>query len=261
MGLFVYKKYDKFKNKTVTETHYSIDEIGTCKINFRHISSPKVDALVMDIYFEHFRSYFELQSGNVILRINNTRNYKLLPHESYRKKELITPIPGEYFEPYTLNIESDWYDISVELLKDIADASSIELQINGYSSSYTFTPNEDSLSLQTIAKAIYNAIFDGNAYKEELLQIEASQLDSQIAKERKKKQEEIKSDFKEGFINSMVGVLPLSALALVGGGFVSAVMESWEPLKKAGIFILVIVAIDLIINYLIMRVRLAKYER
>ncbi|MBR2265339.1 MAG: hypothetical protein IJ882_01485 [Paludibacteraceae bacterium] len=65
--------------------------------------------------------YIFLRAGSLIIRLNDSKNIKLEPHETFLRKDN---------ESYYNCVESDYYEISQDLLKEICDASSIEIQIS-----------------------------------------------------------------------------------------------------------------------------------
>lgn len=147
MNNLVKVEHDKFAHTTTIRGN-SISA-GPFELNFRHISAPTTNSTVLDIEYRG-ESCVYLFSGYIIIRLNDIRNHKLNPHESY------TDVVN-----YHYRIESDWYEISKELLKEIAEANDVEIKIWGANSSYEIV---DLPRVQFMAQVMYNAVYDEQAY-------------------------------------------------------------------------------------------------
>lgn len=149
----VTQTHDKFANKTTTCTCIIRSE-NFYDIKFRHISTPNLDVIVMDCT----KTTFADQSlyGEIVIRINDQKNYRLSSHENYSTR------PGEE--------DSVYYKISKELLKEIADASSVELKIIGVNILTIFEPMKSGYqpSIQSIAQVLYDTIYNSQEYEQHL---------------------------------------------------------------------------------------------
>lgn len=158
---FIKVDYDKFENKRVTTipsieviqvgNHYQ-DDWCYFKVNFRHVSTPNTDALLLDLFYRG-KDWFFLRNGRLIININNVENLVLEPNESYSET-------GENTYGDITCDESDWYEINQEILKKLCDAKTIDFKIIGENKSVQASLNDFIL----YAQRFYNGLYDENAY-------------------------------------------------------------------------------------------------
>ena len=157
---FIEVEYDKFTNKrntsmcpmTLTEWYG-----GYFNIDLRHVSTPKSEGLLIDLYYRG-DDWFFLRNGGIIININNVENISLEPHESY------SHVKDSYnYEEDSKCEEEDYYEIDKEILKKICDAKSIDIQIRGES-----VEEVNANKFIKYAQVFYNGFYDDEAYKEVL---------------------------------------------------------------------------------------------
>ena len=254
MKSLIKQKTDKFSNKTTTETSavYDAGLYPAFKIIFRHISTSRIDSIVMDIEYSHtyaVAEYLNLRFGKVVLRLNNKKNYTLIPHENYTKEKNYYNILNTID---CVNVkESCWYDINPKLLKEIADASDVELKIYGGNEvNYFHEVGKDSISLQTAAQAMYDCIYHSKEY-EHSINAYVGKIDDY---KRTKKIHDILADY----VLNIIGILGVTATILVGGVW-SFFTFSWEPIKKL-FLISFIIFIPVLIATLYYSIKIKEYE-
>ena len=231
MNSLIKHETDKFSNKTTTET-ISITDGYEISIKFRHVSDPDIDATVMDIEYSRTRGaaeYMNLRFGKVVLRLNNKKNYTLIPHENFTREN--KGYNSTFNTIDFVNVEeSCWYDINPKLLKEIADASDAELKISGYQESRYFRPAKESLSLQTIAQVMYDSINNSKQYEKRI---------SSISKNSDSYAKNVKRENVWEFLNSAIWVVGISGTLFVGGIW-SLVISSWKPIIWFGVITVVL---------------------
>lgn len=241
MKSLIKQKTDKFSNKTTTETSavYDAGLYPAFKIIFRHISTSRIDSIVMDIEYSHtyaVAEYLNLRFGKVVLRLNDKKNYTLIPHENYTREN-----KGYNRTLNTIDFvnveESCWYDINPKLLKEIADASDVELKIYGDNKfCYFHEVGKESISLQTAAQAMYDCIYHSKEYEHDL-KASVGKIDDY---KRTKKIHDIFADY----VLNIIGLLGLTATFV--GGVWSFFTFSWEPIKKLFLISIIIFIPNLI---------------
>ncbi len=166
MNKFLKQDYDKFKDKTTTtlvnpisvkrsEEHATMWISEKSDFNLRHISMPDLNTLVMDINTTISRTD-DLGAGNLLMIIDDCQRYTLKAHESYSSPyESITKV-------------SCWYEISIDLLKAICDAQTIDLRITAQDDSKYADLYIEGNHLQWAARVMYNGLIDSNAYLENI---------------------------------------------------------------------------------------------
>ena len=195
MTPFVHQSHDKFEAATTTVTDYA-GESGSY-IRLRQHSSPRGDSLCLDL--EHRQrdgAQPLLIEGELILLINGSKRYSLRPKVSK---------PATYYEDEyvdwagNLCTRLEWneyvyYEISEEILREMAYATSIEIKVIGASVSKVLEESKVIPSFLIIAKALYNAIFDNSAFLEDLNKEKQRIKEAKIEAELKKMAEKIDDD-------------------------------------------------------------------
>lgn len=161
MAQFITKKNNKFENKTTTEgMPCLVEKQGHTRWYFdlRQISTPEGDDLVIDIH--HFSpDWFFLRNGNLIFNLDGKKNIALDAHESYSD---VGKEQGAFEQESTVVTEEDcFYELSKEQLKEICDASHVDIQVTGDSKQKEM----DGSIFQLYARAFYNSVFDNSLYK------------------------------------------------------------------------------------------------
>lgn len=179
---FIKVDYDKFENKRTTTMNYpylfwapagpweqgnSLEVRNTVSqgidhmcAQLRHISTPDVDSLLIDIISMR-EGWFFLRDGMFTININNVENIRLEPHDSYAKT-------GS--NPFGMSRckESCFYRINQDILKKICDADSLDFKVAGKNTSIEVNANEFII----YARRFYNGLYDENAYLDSLNEAE-----------------------------------------------------------------------------------------
>ena len=204
--------HDKFANKTTTCTCIIRSE-DYYDIRFRHVSTPNLDVIVLDCNITTFAD--QSLYGEIIIRINNLKNYRLSSHENYNTR------PGEE--------DSVYYDISRELLKEVADASSVELKIIGINIHTIFEPKKSGYqpAIQSLAQALYDTIYNSQEYEQNVHQ-EIRNIEDFL---KKKSMYEINKGKWDSW-SERTGIIWGfgSFITLIAGGIWSIGVGNWNPL-------------------------------
>ena len=168
MTPFVHQSHDKFEAATTTVTDYAGN--SGSNIRLRHHSSPQGDTFCIDLnYTQRNDAQPLLIKGELILLLNGSKRYSLRPKinkpSTYYEDEYV-----DYFGNLCKRIEWNeyvYYEISEEILREMAYATTIEIKVTGASVSIVLEEGEVTPSFLIIAKALYNAIFDNSAFKED----------------------------------------------------------------------------------------------
>ena len=181
---FVAVTNDSFKNRTTAESitaDYKLDARDlllreTVTFNFRQISEPELNALVIDVHFVSSRAnpkgsslstmthpgeWAFLRNGQLILRINDRENIPLTPHERDSNVST-TDIVGT-----TAVEEQLYYEIDKDILEKISSAETLQMQLSGGRACWTL----DGSIVISIAKAMWDALYD-NRYAGEVEHLE-----------------------------------------------------------------------------------------
>lgn len=164
MTHFIFLSNDKF---STTNTVWTANTGNNCQlISLRYHSSETGDAILLDLLYKGFGDQPHIDQGNLFLLINGTKRYSFVPH-------LNQPASAsenfDYFgNKYISWKESMYYEISEEILREMAYASSVEFKVTGASVNEEIEEDGDRPSFIIIAKALYNAIFDNSAFIEDL---------------------------------------------------------------------------------------------
>ena len=138
MNDLVTREHDKFSNKTITETiklevFTHNDYFGHphyFSINLRHVSTPELQTVVMDIdsIFTH-----SAIGGDLILLINGTKKISLEPHDQWRTSD---PIGNGKDSSY-----AKYYILSKENLRLLCEAKTIDYQFSSYNNHFSSSFN------------------------------------------------------------------------------------------------------------------------
>lgn len=195
MTPFVHQSHDKFEAATTTVTDYA-GKSGSY-IRLRQHSSPRGDSLYLDLKHQQRDGAQPLLiEGELILLINGSKRYSLRPKVSkpatYYEDEYVD-WAGNLCERLEWN-EYVYYEISEEILREMAYATSIEIKVIGASVSKVLEENKVIPSFLIIAKALYNAIFDNSAFLEDLNKEKQRIKEAKIEAELKEMAEKIDED-------------------------------------------------------------------
>ena len=143
------------------------------------------------------------------------------------KKLLLSHREINYSGRYT---ESAYCEISQQELKYIADASNVEVRVI---SCLDFQHDECN-KLSSIARELYNVVFDPNAYIAEIQEDIEKERKEKIEESEKKRKVEIeeenrKIDDKFSNAYAIISGLGFSATLFIGGIW-SLCVDSWRPL-------------------------------
>jgi hypothetical protein len=157
---FIEVEYDKFTNKRETSMDsMTLLEEYDCyfKINLRHVSTPRSEGLLIDLYYRG-DNWFFLRNGKLIININNVENISLEPNESF------SHVMDSYDDEEDGKCEEeDYYEIDREILKKICDAKCVDFQIRGEA---VLEANGERFI--KYSQVFYNGFYDEDAYKEVL---------------------------------------------------------------------------------------------
>ena len=170
MTPFIHQSHDKFSSETVTTTDWSGNK--DCSVRLRHFSSSKRDIIFLDLDFHQLNGTQPmLDQGKLFVLLNGSKRYTLTPNVSkpstYEVRESRSWYDGRE-EEYVYWDEHMYYEITEDMLREMASAISIEMKVTGASVSKVIEGDEVRLSFIIMAKALYNAIFDNSSYNEEL---------------------------------------------------------------------------------------------
>jgi hypothetical protein len=165
------QEYDKFAQKTVTQTLKGFvvgdgtikfgDVEGFCKIDagLRHIKSPDVDLLVLDLYLDS-KEWLFLRNGRLSLVIDSD-NVSLECFESYNDTNSLI---------YQGVTEVVFYKLSKDLLKKICDSSDLAIRISG-DKTYVTVKDKDTANFKIMCQQFYNNFYDQSVYTESLSKV------------------------------------------------------------------------------------------
>ena len=265
MNSLVREEHDRFTERTITRNFEPV-EFGDYKISFRHISDPDADSLVMDIDHSSDSDFINLSEGIIIIRLNNQKNYKLKPHESYRNRSVSS---GIYYVKVKYE-ESDYCHISKDLLHEIAESSSVEIEVMSGRVvevlNFIFDARKREMKslaqVISLAQVMYNALYDENAYADKIKELEREAEEA----ERKRREERIKEnikfrnrEIKDKFGNFWIPLVPAAIIAVL----VVCVWEltldyfSWYPIRV----VILPIFLPIVIVFVIEQIMLNKeYE-
>lgn len=191
---YVNVTHDNFDEKTITESgglRYTLDgrrsELQeTATFKFRHVKTPSLDTLVIDVHFTSaeqnvsgqriaakYGSMWDvlkesaatnpgdwafLREGELSMIINSGKAIHLEAHESD------SDVTHNAYINSMATEELCFYIIDKEILKKICDAKSIKLKLSGGKGSWVI----DGIELKTLAQQFYNGFYDETMYVEEL---------------------------------------------------------------------------------------------
>ena len=249
MSELLEKEHDEFLNKT-TITSKSIHD-GNFEVSFRHICTPDTEKLMIDVIWKSSTKYGgqsfypELERGLMVIRLNDSKNISLQPNKSECDNVRERDYEGYLFERH---FESNYYEISQDILKEIGEASSMKIKIVGGKVDEVIE-DEDKYwgSLRRIARVLYSNIYDADYFKKQISEDEINEkreieeLHERSRKreeeeERKKRQEEMKekreaqADRLQGY--SLFVFLFGGFVALLGGGLWALIEGDWGCLLR-----------------------------
>lgn len=194
MTHFIFQSNDKF---STTNTVRTANAGNICQlISLRYHSSETGDAILLDLQYSGSGDQPHIDQGNLFLLINGTKRYSFVPHLNQPASA------SENFDffgnKYISWNESMYYEISEEILREMAYAYSVEFKVTGASVAREVKEDGERPSFIIIAKALYNAIFDNSAFIEDLenekQRLEGAKVEAELIeqewKELKKKCEQ-----------------------------------------------------------------------
>lgn len=191
---YVSVKHDSFDEKTSTESgglRYTLagrrSELqDTATFKFRHVKTPSLDTLVIDVHFTSaeqnisgqriaakYGSMWDvvkesaatnpgdwafLREGELSMIINGGKAIHLEAHESD------SDVTHNAYINSMATEELCFYIIDKEILKKMCDAKSIKLKLSGGKGSWVI----DGIELKTLAQQFYNGFYDETMYVAEL---------------------------------------------------------------------------------------------
>lgn len=196
MTPFIHQSHDKFSSETVTSTDWSGNK--DCSVRLRHFSSSKRDIIFLDLDFHQFDGTQPmLHQGKLFVLLNGSKRYTLTPNvrkpSTYEVRESRSWYDGRE-EEYVYWDEHMYYEITEDMLREMASAISIEMKVTGASVSKVIEGDEVRLSFIIMAKALYNAIFDNSAFLEDFNKEKQRIKEAKIEAELKEMAEKIDDD-------------------------------------------------------------------
>lgn len=180
MNKFVESEYDQFKKKTVVELKDAIalDVKSTGHSMFVTDVTASFRKVAIEGEFEDFlmdaqlisESGFGLSNGQMQMIVDG-KHFNFDGHENFSQPHLDT-----------FHIESAFYKLTLEELKTICDASSINVRLtNG--DDFIDLPKTDKL--QWAARVLYNAVIDNTAYVSQILEVNNQEEHKQYVEKHK----------------------------------------------------------------------------
>ncbi len=155
MAQFIRTLHNKFENKTTTEGMpcRMWEKRGDSSWWFvlRQVSTPDFDTLVVDISLMD-QDWFYLRNGDLTFNLDGKKNIILDAHESYSK------VHNAIIE------ENCFYEITEKQLKEICDASEVDIQVTGDSRKKQI----DGELFRLYARAYYKAVYDNTLFGDAL---------------------------------------------------------------------------------------------
>lgn len=237
MKSLVHRSYDKFSSKTTTVTENAGNY--TCHVRLRHISSSEGEHILLDLEYSQEGPQPMLHQGNLFIVLNGTKRYTLTPYINQPARYTESEHYSQWLGVSTRISwdESMYYELTKEMLLDMASATRIEMKVTGTSASYLLKERligTEHISFLIMAKALYNAIFDKSAFNEELKgaiqQINEKKQQAERREQKKKQQDEYREkigtleDWQEGIW--LGGIF----ITLIVGGIWSILVGSWAPI-------------------------------
>jgi hypothetical protein len=249
MNPFIHQSNDKFSTANTVCTS-NAGETGRL-ISLRYHSSENDDAILLDLLYEGFGNQPHIDQGNLFLLINGTKRYSFVPH-------INQPASSREFETFLYHDtiitweEYVYYEISKDILREMAYASSVEFKVTGASVNEEIEEDGDRPSFIIIAKALYNAIFDNSAFVEDLKN-EKRRLEEEKQREEEEEQRKEKEEQKRSVrlaqyrrrasvwenLNELIWSGGIFGTIVVGGIW-SFEASSWEPMIWFGVVTVVL---------------------
>lgn len=174
--MFINQDFDKFRQLTTTKSLELVGFGHTLYLNtgidflhmgmsIRHIKSPEIDALLIDLKMESITTddnsmsgdWMFLRNGNLTFVVDN-ENIVLKCHDSDSNTN---PMLGHGIQ------EIVYYDLTKEILDKFCSANSLSIRISG-SKNYIDFDDHDCNRIKTMFQQFYNNLYDKNKYLESL---------------------------------------------------------------------------------------------
>lgn len=158
---FIVKDVDKFNDKTSTKANIALcmdvnEGFNETTFSLRHVSAPKVDTVVLDVNVQHLDWYF-FRRGEITFNINGVKNIKLKAHEQGTDVATVSHATTGHT---TYVFESNYYVISKDVLQQICEAKTLDIQLSGEKGNLEMSGEEFILYCQLF----YNQVYDESAY-------------------------------------------------------------------------------------------------
>ena len=240
MTPFIHQSHDKFSSETVTTTDWSGNK--DCSVRLRHFSSSKRDIIFLDLDFHQLNGTQPmLHQGKLFVLLNGSKRYTLTPNvrkpSTYEVRESRSWYDGRE-EEYVYWDEHMYYEITEDMLREMASAISIEMKVTGASVSKVIEGDEVRLSFIIMAKALYNAIFDNSSYNEELKKekkrIKEAQIEAtvqELAEEGESSLDEVLDDIDDEIYDDEDKEIVLEAKKRLKTDERTLIRREWEELK------------------------------
>ncbi len=168
----IVQNFDKFNQTTTTTLEYKtpigysvVLKTGLEDLNIqtgiRHVKSPNLDSLLIDVYMTKKDSWIFLRDGEMKIVCDN-ENINLKANEGTSKTGSSIYLEGGV-------TETVFYIIDKEILYKIANSSELSIRISG-DSSYIDIKNIDNsiINFQIMCQQFYNNFYDNSLFTESL---------------------------------------------------------------------------------------------
>ena len=153
---FMAQVVDKFNDKTTSTVNVKLalptnEAFNNTTFGFRHVSTPKFDALILDVMVQHL-DWYHFENGELTFNINGVKNIKLKPHN--QGKDVAT------IDHTTYVFENNYYEMTQEQLKELCDAKSLDIQLSGKGCAIEMSGQE----FISYCQLFYNQFYDETMY-------------------------------------------------------------------------------------------------
>lgn len=166
---FINQSYDKFAEKTTTKSKPEEVDLGSVgsykfKIGIRHIKSPNIESLLLDVRL-NCKDWLFIRNGKMYIKADVHR-FELEANENYSKVLGHQKIGNTSVD---LGLEeSAYYNIDKDILEKICEAGNLEIRISG--ESYCDFDGKKLENFKLLCKQFYNNFYDAGRFTEVLSQ-------------------------------------------------------------------------------------------
>ena len=163
---FITQTYDKFNQKTITNSNPELVKLGTVgtlkfKIGIRHVKTPDFETLVFDVVLNS-KDWLFIRHGKIILSLNNIDTITTEASENYSK------VLGYQGDVDLGLVESAFYKISKDELERICNSNTLEIRV--YGDSYVDFSGKNLDNFKLMCQQFYNNYYDETKYLDSINQ-------------------------------------------------------------------------------------------